>query len=406
MRENFMALHTSSTVFLALLFATQTLAAEAPWTRHMIDKGSEGADGVKLADVNGDGLLDVVTGWEEGGTVRISFNPGPAKAKEPWKVITTGKAPNVEDAVFFDVDGDGIQDVVACSEGKTRSIFVHWAPKERADYMDETQWKTEVLPAAKERMPWMFCLPLQVDGKAGVDIVAGGKVGNASLGWFEAPTNPRDLAGWIWHPWVQTGWLMSLCAEDMDGDGDSDVLVSNRKAPNRGVFWMENPGAMNALKPWTQRNIGGSDSEVMFLNTVDLDGDGLKDVVCAAKPRMVYFFRRKSIDGLSWDSIKIPIPADCGTTKGVAAGDIDGNGKIDLVFTCEEANGELSGCRWLSFNKSPLEPDWTPHEISGSEGTKFDRLELIDLDGDGDLDVLTCAEIPNMGVFWYENPAK
>ena len=40
-------------------------------------------------------------------------------------------------------------------------------------------------------------------------------------------------------------------------------------------------------------------------------------------------------------------------------------------------------------------------------GVKYDRIELMDLDGDGDLDVLTCEEQEagtGMGVFWYENP--
>jgi hypothetical protein len=49
---------------------------------------------------------------------------------------------------------------------------------------------------------------------------------------------------------------------------------------------------------------------------------------------------------------------------------------------------------------------WQDHEISGPRGIKFDRLELIDLDSDGDLDVLTCEERHNLGVFWYENPTR
>jgi hypothetical protein len=52
-------------------------------------------------------------------------------------------------------------------------------------------------------------------------------------------------------------------------------------------------------------------------------------------------------------------------------------------------------------------PDWLPHEISGrKEGIKFDRIELLDLDADGDLDVITCEERDNLGVIWYENPTK
>jgi hypothetical protein len=40
------------------------------------------------------------------------------------------------------------------------------------------------------------------------------------------------------------------------------------------------------------------------------------------------------------------------------------------------------------------------------DGVKHDLVELIDLDDDGDLDLLTCEEVTNLGVIWYENPAK
>ena len=43
-------------------------------------------------------------------------------------------------------------------------------------------------------------------------------------------------------------------------------------------------------------------------------------------------------------------------------------------------------------------------DVSGSVGVKFDLVELVDLDGDGDLDAITCEEVDNLGVFWFENP--
>jgi len=33
-------------------------------------------------------------------------------------------------------------------------------------------------------------------------------------------------------------------------------------------------------------------------------------------------------------------------------------------------------------------------------------LRAVDLDRDGDLDILGCEEADNLGVFWYENPAR
>ena len=46
------------TTFGLLLVSLPGLHAE-PWKRHTIDKSSRGADGVRLADVNGDGLQDI-----------------------------------------------------------------------------------------------------------------------------------------------------------------------------------------------------------------------------------------------------------------------------------------------------------------------------------------------------------
>lgn len=59
---------------------------------------------------------------------------------------------------------------------------------------------------------------------------------------------------------------------------------------------------------------------------------------------------------------------------------------------------------WPSGRHSRTDQPWQAHEISGPEGVRFDPVELLDRDGDGDLDVLTCEETANLGVVWYENP--
>jgi hypothetical protein len=44
--------------------------------------------------------------------------------------------------------------------------------------------------------------------------------------------------------------------------------------------------------------------------------------------------------------------------------------------------------------------------LGGPAGTKFDLIQTLDLDGDGDLDVITCEEKENLGLIWYENPLR
>jgi hypothetical protein len=373
------------------------------WKRHTLDDSSRGADGVRLADVNGDGHPDIVTGWEQGGPIRVYLNPGPAKAKAKWPAVTVGKVGRPEDAVFADLDGDGAVDVVSCCEGSVRSVFVHWAPKERDQYLDPAAWNTEAVPALKGKQMWMFCLPMQVDHKHGIDLVVGAKGQGAQVGWLEAPGNPRDLAAWKWHPLYEAGWVMSLAAADVNGDGHFDVVASDWKGPGRGCLWLENPGpGDNQFRPWKCHRIGAGAAR--FLDLADLDGDGRIDVV-AAQERELLFFRRKPGPTVESERHVIAFPPNAGNGKSVRVGDVNGDGKRDLVFSCVQAQGK-SGVMWLSYRKAPTDPEWDAHEVSGIDGIKHDLVQLLDLDGDGDLDVLTCEETKNLGVFWYENPRK
>ena len=84
MKTFFFAFVLGAVLARAELTSIKVTAAPGPlWKRHTIDNTSRGADGVKLGDFNRDGLPDIVTGWEEGGVVRVYANPGPEKARAP-----------------------------------------------------------------------------------------------------------------------------------------------------------------------------------------------------------------------------------------------------------------------------------------------------------------------------------
>ena len=378
-------------------------AAGAAWKRHVIDGSSKGADGVRLWDVNGDRLMGIVTGWEQGGAVRVCLNPGPAKAHEAWPAVTVGSVADVEDAVFVDVDGDGATDVVSCAEGNTRVVSIHWAPKERERYSDPKSWRTDPLPVSAGAMMWMFAMPLRIEGKQ--CLVAGGKGRSAGIGWFEPPSDARKVADWKWHALRPAGWVMSLVASDMDGDGDADIVFSDRKGEKSGAYWLENPGAVPA-QTWREHVIGGVRTEAMFLHLTDLDRDGLEDVLLAVQKKQIHWLRRLDRTGLAWAPHIIPLPDPAGGAKAVTAGDIDGDGRFDLVFSCEGATNPRHGLMWLSCDGAFDAGKWTAHQVTGVDGVKHDLVELIDLDADGDLDAITTEEVKNLGVIWYENPAK
>jgi hypothetical protein len=151
--------------------------------------------------------------------------------------------------------------------------------------------------------------------------------------------------------------------------------------------------------------VGGGGREVMFITVADLDGDGSEEVIAATRQQDLLCFRREPSEPENWRLNTIVLPAEAGTGKAVAAGDVDLDGHTDLVVTCEHAHGK-SGVLWLSCVDGTDETNWSAHDISGLPGTKYDLVELLDLDGDGDLDVLTCEEQDNLGVLWYENPRR
>lgn len=403
-----------------IFFPVAGVRADSPasyWKRHVIDQSSRGADGVRWDDTNGDHLPDIVTGWEEGGITCIYQHPGHLQVKKPWPRVVVGKTPSVEDATFVNLDGNASLDVVTCCEGDTRCIHLHWAPKAQDDYLTSSAWKTDVLPCSRN-IAWMYCIPMQIDGKRGIDLVAGSKSTGAKVGWFESPENPRKAEDWKWHPLDDCGWIMSLYACDMDLDGDEDLLMSDRKGKQRGIRWLENPGRLEAMsKPWQSHLLADGNREVMFLAMGDLNRDGQLDLGWSVRPgphRFLLSARRSNSSSVPYS---IRLPENAGTGKAVAIGDMNGDGQPDIVATCEHADGERHGVwfhavqadflKSLDAQKTPAaEPTLSQeaHSVSGPRGVKYDRIELLDLDGDGDLDVLTCEERANLGVIWYENP--
>ncbi len=382
-----------------LLLLVPALAG-SPWTRHAIDASEGGADGVRLADVNGDGLPDIATGWEEAGVVRAYLHPGTDKVKEAWPAVTVGQVTKPEDAVFADMNGDGAIDVVSSTEGDEKTIYVHRAPGE--GYMDAGKWETIPVVRSQGKGQWMFAVPMDVDGNGSMDLVAGSKNDFAAIGSWRFPTTAGGKASWS--RWYGAGWVMSIVAHDMNGDGAVDIVASDRTGPRRGALWFQN---MPGSAAWPVYRIGPEgEHEAMFLDVADLDGDGQTDVLMAVREGPIQFFRGLSARGNNFRTHSIEIPDGFGTGKAVAVGDMDLDGTPDLVFSCENAKGDLSGVGLLRHGGDPTASQWEVTDVGGPEGTKFDRVELVDLDGDGDLDVLTCEEAENLGVVWYENPAR
>lgn len=404
-----------TSVVIVLVSTGMVQAQNSFWERHVIDSSFSGADGVRLGDVNNDGLLDITTGWEEAGYTLVYVHPGYDQVRNCWPSVIVGKTPSVEDAVFADLDGDGALDVISSTEGNSRKIYINWAPENPDDYLDSAKWTSEILPSSDGLMQWMFAAPMQIDSINGVDFIAGAKGSDAKIGWFQSPEDSRILSDWKWNPIGSATWVMSLILRDMDSDGDLDVVLSDRKpGATNGVRWLENPGReLSREQKWDNHFIGAQNRMLMFMDMADLDGDGLEDALVTeyTNQRIVYM-RRLDSTGLNWEEYEIDLPEITGRAKSVRVGDIDGDGTPDIVHTSNTLGDDNKvGVIWFSAINKATDPEWEWHDLSGPVGYKYDRIELVDLDGDGDLDVLTCEEnygsdSRGLGVIWFENPHK
>ena len=116
---------------------------------------------------------------------------------------------------------------------------------------------------------------------------------------------------------------------------------------------------------------------------------------------LLYYMRDKDGD---WNENVIPLPFGLKAGKAVAITDVNLDGRPDIVTT-SEAHREADDMVAVAW-KENTPSGWVDHAISDTQGRKFDRIEMLDLDDDGDLDLLTCEEVHNLGVFWYENPTR
>ena len=179
---------------------------------------------------------------------------------------------------------------------------------------------------------------------------------------------------------------------DMDGDGDLDVLAGTFKETL--VNWYENPGPGNyEVEAWPVHRFvdsGTAHNEATFL--VDIDGDGMPEFIenswNANNPTQI--FRLVKGDRGVIHSAR-HVVAESGNGHGMGFGDIDGDGRQDIVFQAgwyqQPEAGAFSG-QWIYHHDFDL-----PHASC--------PILITDLNGDGRNDIVW-ADGHSYGLYWHE----
>ena len=383
-------------------------ATDVPFIEHTIDGSFDGTRSVYAADVDGDGDIDIlgaagafgadddITWWE---------NPGGAAATDgtPWtKHIIDGSFDRAFKVYAADVDGDGDTDILGVSTHSDSRIS-WWENPGGAATTDGTPWTKHVIGDVAPFFPLFSVNAADVDGDGDTDIL--GTLFFGTSAWWENPGGVATTDGtpWTEHTIDSTNGGSSIDAADVDGDGDTDILVAEQFGND--ITWSENPGGVATTDgtPWTQHTIDDSFENARWVYAADVDGDADTDILGAAQAgNSITWWENPggaaTTDASSWT--EHTIDDSFFHAQSVYAADVDGDGDTDIL-------GAAAGADDITWWENPGGTDttnpaaWTEHTIDGSFNGAT-SVFAADVDGDGDTDILGAAEVDD-DITWWEN---
>ena len=228
-----------------------------------------------------------------------------------------------------------------------------------------------------------------LDGDNDIDIVVVGRDAGGTIRWLEndGNSNPsfQDNGGFTYS---SGDGPTSAKIIDLDGDGDNDIIVTMYNGSR--IVWFENNGASD---PSFSLNVLGSLAGSYQCDAGDLDGDGDVDVMCASysNTNMGLFINNGASDpSFTGSSISTGM-----TTTTIRFGDIDGDGDLDGLTNHYGGSGTA---KWLRNDGSA---SFTVIVVGSITYNSF-KSNIADIDGDGDLD-LAGIDLAQARVVWHEN---
>lgn len=287
---------------------------------------------------------------------------------------------------FADIDRDGDEDLVSGTEGGWVAFYENkGAAASHAFSTERTYWLDNLQKYASHDL-------IDFDDDGDLDMVIGGEDG-----YLRYYRNDGDATRPVWRyvrHWIgdQGSWTAPAMA-DIDNDGDVDLALGRRD--DAYLRYFENDASASSVN-WTRIStdvIGdiGSNADPAF---ADLDADGDLDMVVGRDNGYVYSYRNDGdATNPNWTQVSTNLIGDVGSWASPTLGDVDGDGDFDMVV----GRRDDAYLRYYRNDGNATNPSWT-HVSSNWLGScnypsdcwrsSHGTPEFVDLDADGDLDLV------------------
>ncbi len=295
--------------------------------------------------------------------------------------FTTGSRPYA--IAICDVDGDGKPDVIVVnSNDNTVSIFRNTSA---SGSITANSFAPKV-DFATGSEPWGVAI-CDVDGDGKPDLVVTNQ-GSSTVSIFRNTSTSGTITASSFAPKIDftTGTFpQGIAIADADGDGKPDLVVTNFGSNTVSVFRnTSTSGSITAssFAPKVDFSVGSPD--VVAIG--DVDGDGKPDLVVTGwSNNTVSVFRNTSSSGSISFASKVDFTTGSNSSW-VAIGDVDGDGKSDIVVT-NWSSGTVSVFRNTSTSGSITASSFAP-KIDFTTGSNPWGVAICDVDGDGKPDLI------------------
>jgi len=338
-----------------------------------------------LADIDGDGDLDVlleVSSTSE----KVLWMDNDLRGGGGWEVHTIEFDREIEIWALADWDRDGDLDLLGSDDlSSGLDAMLYWF--ENDTIQRDAAFLEQKIIAGDAGRAWAVHAA-DLDGDGDLDAISATQFGDNSLSWYE---NLEGTGSFGAQRVISTDLFLptGVVAADFDRDGDLDLVVAHSSEDSVG--WFENLDGLGTFGSEQVITTNADGASQVATADVDLDGD-LDVLSAAAFTDMIAWYEN---DGTGSFGPQQSLTTDANGAISVAVADVDGDGDSDVL----SASFYDSKLAW--YENLDAEGSFGEQQVITTATYYAQSIEAADLDGDGDVDVLSASGYGK--VAWFEN---